>query len=204
MVDSIDLARPTVIRRMRSENNVAVTALGLTGTWQRAVGTLYRCRASRVSMTAARMLSITKPEAGDEVIISLAAFNPLKGTVATIFPDGFSLDLGGIAIDDMIELAIYAREAGMVQEDEERAHFRVIPKQKLARVDMLDDRHTFSRIIDVSRSGIAIETRLLCINEAVEVGGRSGRVVRIWGHGAAIQFDKIIEADLFTDQISFR
>jgi hypothetical protein len=87
---------------------------------------------------------------------------------------------------------------------EDRRHERIAPRERNTTLTLPGGREHLARIIDVSRSGVALAVDVTPpIGTPVTVGSRPAQVVRQFSGGLAVEFDRLIPAEMFDDDSGF-
>jgi hypothetical protein len=85
---------------------------------------------------------------------------------------------------------------------EDRRHERIEPRNRNTILTLPGGRQQLVRIIDVSRSGAALAVDATpAIGTPLTVGSRPAQVVRHFNGGFAVEFNRVIPAEMFDDDI---
>lgn len=139
-------------------------------------------------------------ELGEKVIVYLEHLGRLEGVVTRQLPDGFAMT---ILASDRKRDKLAAKLTWLANRDElglpeDRRHERMVPRNPMSILQLSDNEQYRCRIIDLSLSGAAVETVARPeIGSMVTLGNRSGRVVRHFDDGIAIEFSVIERQDVF-------
>ena len=88
---------------------------------------------------------------------------------------------------------------------EDRRHDRFTPRNAVARLILPNGTNVACRVIDLSQSGAASESRRICglpVGAIVTIGKTHGRVVRHIEDGFAIEFTRLQHPDFLEDNVS--
>ena len=138
-----------------------------------------------------------QPRTGDRIVLSLPVLGLVEGRFLRGSGDVFVVALAKertlqtARVEGYLEAVSGAPSAGT---REQRRHKRYVPLRRLVQIETADERRHVARIIDVSRSGVAV-TCMATIQPrtAVKVGSTKGQVVRALGGGYAIAFDDALD-----------
>jgi hypothetical protein len=155
-------------------------------TRQEFVGTLTAEPGGRIVVRAD-----VRPEAASEIICYIETLGRITGSVSGAHPRGFTIELTGTASGvERIKTRIeWLRQHG-TKAAEERKDVRFVPTRKATTLRTGPDAPASDAVIvDVSRSGVSVETDLRPVVESIiYVGRRSARVVRLTETGFAARF----------------
>jgi hypothetical protein len=128
---------------------------------------------------------------GEKVVIYLDALGRFAGAAVRQVSDGFSmiLDISAKKRETLADqLTWFANHAGIDLPDD-REHERIVPFRQRAILRSLDGREHMVKILDLSLSGVGIETnRLPALGEPVFIGSTPAVVVRHFEGGFAGEF----------------
>lgn len=130
-------------------------------------------------------------EPGEKVIAYLDHIGRVEGVVTRTMHDGFAMTL--IASerkrDKLAAQLTWLANKHELDLPEDRRHERVAPRKPLSVMQLPDGREYDCRIIDLSLSGAAIETKVRpALGLQVMLGTMRGQVVRHFEEGIAIEF----------------
>lgn len=164
----------------------------------------YPCRTIDISPGGVSLIAPVKGAVGERVVVYLEHIGRIEGQIARVVEDGFAMSI--LATPRKRE-KIASQLTWLANRDtlgmpEDRRHERVTPMQARTTLTVEDGREYVVRIIDLSRSGVAVSTDLrLSHGDQVTVGRTIGRVVRVFDGGVAIEFMVPIAPDAFHDGI---
>lgn len=143
-------------------------------------------------------------ELGEKIIVYLEHLGRVEGVVTRLLPDGFAMTI--IASDHkrnkLAAKLIWLAKRDKLGLPEERRHERMTPRNPKSILQLRDDEQYHCRILDLSLSGAAVETAARPeIGSMVTLGNRSGRVVRHFDEGIAIEFSFIQDQDAFAAEL---
>jgi hypothetical protein len=142
---------------------------------------------------------------GEHVVAYLDHIGRVEGLIARDTQKGFAVQmtLPASKRDKIADQLTWLFNRDILGLPEERRHERIEPNQKHCAI-ALDDREEahICQIIDISISGIAIETTLAtCIGGEIRIGSRPARVVRHFENGFAAEFAVPIPVEEFSENI---
>ncbi|GAK69453.1 PilZ domain-containing protein [Agrobacterium rubi] len=177
---------------------VDVVTVGLTGRLMVPSHEEYDCTANEMTAETARITCFVRPRNGDRIIAYLQHIGRIEGIVQALTADGFTISI--MATERKREklaaqLAwIAKRQALGLPED--RRHDRLTPRHPSADLTFSDGTIVPCRIIDLSLSGAAVELEIRpALGTDVRLGNMSGRIVRHFMEGVAIEFDSVQSRD---------
>lgn len=166
-------------------------ALTLAGLCSVAGGADVPCAVTNMSMGGVALQAEVLPAIGETVIVALPQIGLLHGRVARVFADGFAM-----AFDDgrrqrervasyLTWLVARRLDAGL----EERGFERLVPFRRIVSIFVAEGSAVAARIVDVSRSGVALTTTAsVNLGDPVTVGATRAVVVRLLEGGFAARF----------------
>lgn len=132
-----------------------------------------------------------------EVVVSLPQVGLLRGRVVRVFPGGFAMTLAeGRAQRERVSnfltwLGERETDCGL----EDRAHARIVPLRRMVSLGAAGET-SMARIVDVSRSGVALtSTAGVQVGNEVVVGSKAAVVVRMLEGGFAARFAEPLGPD---------
>ncbi|NWH09647.1 MAG: PilZ domain-containing protein [Alphaproteobacteria bacterium] len=134
--------------------------------------------------------SAIRPESGTTVIIYLDQLGRLEGRVVRSHESGFAVELKAPAVkrEKIIESLMVLTNRIPSDPEDLRRHERV-PGEGTTPLTLEDGTEAHCRILDLSISGISLETTARPpLGSNVTVGKSIGRVVRHHEHGIAVEF----------------
>ena len=83
-----------------------------------------------------------------------------------------------------------------------RCHERIEPRNRSTTLTLAGGRQHLARIIDISRSGVALTVDAVPpIGAPVTVGARPAQVVRLFEGGIALEFNRLIPEEMFDENL---
>jgi len=141
---------------------------------------------------------------GDRVIVYLDTLGRVEGKIVRHLQDGFALDLTtSLAkrdkLGDQLTWLANRQTLGL---PEDRRHERIAPKNPSSTLKTSDGREHRVRIIDISLSGVAVKCDIQPpMHSKVVIGNTAGRVIRHFEGGIAIEFTRLLAAEMFDKDI---
>jgi len=142
---------------------------------------------------------------GERVVAYIDHVGRLEGTIARVFPSGFSMTIAASQRkrDKLAAQLTWLANRHILDLPEDRRHQRVVTRDQTARLLMGSGVEESCRIVDLSVSGVAvISDNRPPIGSAVQVGKAPGRVVRHLDNGFAVEFTRIQNPDALRDTIA--
>lgn len=141
---------------------------------------------------------------GDRVIVYLDTLGRVEGKIVRALDDGFALELTtSLAkrdkLGDQLTWLANRQTLGL---PEDRRHERIAPKNAAATLKMADGREYRARIIDISLSGVAVKCDVQPpMHSKVVIGNTTGRIIRHFEGGVAIEFARLLPAENFDKDV---
>ena len=162
----------------------------LIGTCSVAGSADVACLARDMSVGGMALLCDDRAAIDAEVMVSLPQVGLMRGRVVRAFAGGFAIVFAeGRAQRERISnflTWLVERESDSGLED--RMHARVVPLRRLVSL-VASGESSMARIVDVSRSGVALtSTSTMQIGDEVVVGSKAALVVRLLEGGFAARF----------------
>jgi hypothetical protein len=185
----------------RTHNRVRVALLGR---YMLANRQEFPCRTIDMSPGGMTLMAPVKGALDERVIVYLEQLGRLEGTITRFIDDGFCMTIHATPrkrdkLGDQLTWLANRHELGL---PEDRCHERVVPRMQSTMLVTEDGREILVRIIDVSRSGVALSTDTCpLLNTPVTVGHTEGKVVRLFEGGIAVEFLRTIPEDSFSETV---
>lgn len=148
----------------------------------------------------------TKVEMGAPIIIYVDEIGRVEGQVVRIHDQGFAVQFNvpQVKREKIVETLTVLTNKDKLEGEDMRRHERV-KSEGSTRIVLPDGREIACRILDLSLSGVSLETRATpLIGEEVMVGRMRGRVARIHERGIAIEFVDVPQRGSLADQLTHR
>ncbi len=178
----------------------------LPGQFMRENRKEYPCITIDMSIGGVAFSADQPVDLGERIIAYLAHVGRVEGRVTREFSGGFAIAMKAPAIKrerlaDQLTWLVNRQDLGMA---EDRRHERI--KSKLGRTTLIlpTGREVIASIVDVSKSGVALTLAAPVappVGTPVTVGVTKGRVVRLFAHGLAVEFTRIIPENEFSPEI---
>jgi hypothetical protein len=145
-----------------------------TGQFMRQDRREFPCATIDMSPGGIAFEAEARGEIGERIIAYLNQIGRVEGTVARHFYGGFAIQM------------------------------KLPPRERNTTLTLPGGREHLARIIDVSRSGVALAVDVTPpIGTPVTVGSRPAQVARQFSGGLAVEFDRLIPAEMFDDDSGF-
>ena len=162
----------------------------LFGTCSVAAKADEACLARDMSVGGMAILCDGRAVVNAEAVVSLPQVGLLRGRVVRAFGGGFAMIFaeGRSQRERVSNFLTWLVERETDSGLEDRLHARVVPLRRLVSLTASGER-SMARIVDVSRSGVALtSTSSVEIEDAIVVGSRAAVVVRLLEGGFAARF----------------
>ncbi len=142
---------------------------------------------------------------GERIVIYLNQIGRIEGKVARIFAGGFAIQmqLTPVKRDKLADQLTWLANRNSLGMPEDRRHERLAPRDRYTTLRLANGREFAARLIDISMSGAAITVDYKPpIGSPVVVGSTPAQVVRVLDNGIAVEFLRMIPAELFSTDIT--
>lgn len=164
----------------------------------------FPCQSIDMSPGGMTVAAPVRGAIGERVICYLDGLGRVEGTITRHIEAGFAMALA-MSVNKRDKLAdqlTWLANRARLGLPEDRRHERIEPRKRTNTLRLADGREYQIRIIDVSLSGIAINTDYKPpLNELVTVGNTRGRVIRHFDNGIAIEFSRLLSPGRFDESI---
>ncbi|MFV0280143.1 MAG: PilZ domain-containing protein [Rhodoblastus sp.] len=164
----------------------------------------YPCRTVDASPGGLLIAGPTRGALGERVVFYFEELGRLEGVVVRNAEAGFAvvLVLSPAKRERIADLLTWIANSETEDGVASRRHKRIVPKEKSALM-LVEGRTALPvEIVDVSVSGVGLRCdKLPPIDARVEIGRRSGRIVRHFNGGLAIEFSRLIPIEEFDEDI---
>jgi hypothetical protein len=185
----------------RRHQRVKVTVLGR---YMLADKREYPCQTLDMSVGGVSLFAPVRGALGERVIVYLDQLGRIEGLIARHTKNGFALSMS-LPLMKREKLAeqltwLVNRDAlGMV---EDRRHDRVTPRANRTVLRLADGQTHPVKIIDISLSGAALAAEIQPeLGSPVVIGQTTGKVVRHFMGGIAVEFARPISVDGFDENV---
>jgi hypothetical protein len=176
----------------------------LTGQFMRQDRREFPCATIDISPGGIAFEAEASGEIGERIIAYLNQIGRVEGTVARHFYGGFAIQmkLPPLKREKLADQLTWLANRQVLGMPEDRRHERIEPRNRNTTLTLPGGRQLPVRIIDVSRSGAALAVNATpAIGAPVTVGSRPAQVVRQFSGGFAVEFNRLIPAEMFDDDI---
>jgi hypothetical protein len=164
----------------------------------------YPCQTLDMSIGGVSLFAPVRGALGERVIVYLDQLGRIEGLIARHTKNGFALSMS-LPLMKREKLAeqltwLVNRDAlGMV---EDRRHDRVTPRATRTVLRLADGQTHSVKIIDISLSGAALAAEVQPdLGSPVVIGQTTGKVVRHFMGGIAVEFARPIAVDGFDENV---
>jgi hypothetical protein len=176
----------------------------LTGQFMRQDRCEFPCATIDMSPGGIAFEAEASGEIGERIIAYLNQIGRVEGTVARHFYGGFAIQmkLPPLKREKLADQLTWLANRQVLGMPEDRRHERIEPRNRNTILTLPGGRQQLVRIIDVSRSGAALAVDATpAIGTPLTVGSRPAQVVRHFNGGFAVEFNRVIPAEMFDDDI---
>lgn len=164
----------------------------------------YPCRTIDVSPGGLLVAAPARGAVGEKVVFYFEDFGRLEGMIVRQTADGFAvaLMLPPAKRERLADLMTWMINNQVDDDTINRRHKRIVPKRRVAQIIAAGGKVIPAEIVDVSVSGVGMRCETLPpIGARVDLGRRTGRVVRHFTGGLAIEFTRLIPIEEFDEDI---
>jgi len=195
-----DAAQLTAERRRTQRVKV-----GLLGRYMLEDRREFPCQVVDMSPGGMAVIAPQCGKLGERVVAYIDHIGRLEGTIARIYPSGFSMTILASARkrDKLAAQLTWLANRGSLDLPDDRRHPRIATSDQTATVRMESGGEENCGLVDLSVSGVAVvsESRPP-IGSIVRVGKAPGRIVRHLNDGYAVEFTRLQNPDSLKDMIS--
>ncbi|MDE2579314.1 MAG: PilZ domain-containing protein [Hyphomicrobiales bacterium] len=196
---AISVPKPLELRRHRR------AAVSIPGRYMLENRREFDCRLMDISVGGLAVAAPSKGAVGEKVVFYFEDIGRLEGMVVRSFDDGFAVVMALAPnkrerLADLLTWLVNRENVGAVSD---RKHKRITPRNRIADMTIVaTGRRHEVEVIDVSQSGVGVKTTVAPeIDTRVEIGKRSGRIVRHFPDGLAVVFNRLIPIEEFDEDI---
>ena len=157
------------------------------------------CAALEVSTSSLIIQAQTIAEVQDKAVFQLPHIGLLEASVTKVFDDGFVAEFDPAPASKLGTYLSWLDSGTFGHTGHEARRFqRIVPIKRMMMMYRPTEPPSMVRIVDLSRSGVAFTTsKVLRLGDKLSVGRQSGKIVRLFPGGAAVDFDEMIEDTVF-------
>ncbi|MDE2363539.1 MAG: PilZ domain-containing protein [Hyphomicrobiales bacterium] len=165
----------------------------------------YPCQTIDMSPGGLRVAAPVKGALGERIVFYFEDFGRLEGTVVRVTGEGFAVEMNLLSskrerLADLLTWLVN-RDDG-ADEFANRRHKRITPRRQAGEMVTADGARIPVKIVDVSVSGVGLQAQELPpIGARVDIGRRTGKVVRHFNGGLAVEFQRLIPIEEFDEDI---
>ncbi|MBX9740039.1 MAG: PilZ domain-containing protein [Beijerinckiaceae bacterium] len=172
----------------------------LSGRGMLADGTEFDCKTENLSAGGMSILAPVRPAIGQRVVVYLELIGGLEGQVERLTQTGFAMTFHATARkrDKIADQLTWLINRHLLGEEGTRQGERIKPRHVDYRLQVGNRAECDARVIDVSRTGVAVEAPMEPpIGARVTIGSTRGKVARTFPQGFAIEFARPIPLEDF-------
>ena len=193
-------AQPRRTERRRHQR----VPVALLGRYMLADRQEYPCQTQDVSPGGALLVAHVKGQIGERVIAYLEHLGRIEGEITRHTPTGFAICISAAfrKRDKIASQLTWLANRQALGLPEDRRHERITPHNLTTVLRLENGRAFAARLIDISLSGaaLALEHRPP-IGTGVTIGSTTGKVVRHFANGVAVEFRLPLSPDPFDENI---
>ncbi|MFK0382406.1 PilZ domain-containing protein [Rhizobium sp. RM] len=199
MFSSRSINTAPVVRPVEETGIENAVRIGFSGRLMLPDHQEYDCTATEMTAEKAQFTCSAMARNGDRVIAYLQHIGRIEGTIVTVTTAGFIIAINAPERkrEKLAAQLAWIAKRQMLGLPEDRRHDRLTPRNAKAQLMLEDGALVPCRLIDLSLSGAAVE-----IDDRPDLGSRvqlgkhmTGKIVRHFMEGVAIEFDRVQSAD---------
>jgi len=179
--------------------------VNLLGRYMLADRREFPCQVLDMSPGGMSLIAPVNGIAGERVVAYVDHIGRLEGTIIRQFGNGFAMTIAATPRkrDKLAAQLTWLANRHVLNLPEDRRHGRVVPADPITQMVLPDGTTTTCRLIDMSLSGAAVNTKERPpIGSLITVGKTQGRVVRHLEQGFAVEFTRLQHPDLLEENVT--
>lgn len=172
----------------------------LTGQFMRENRQDFPCSTINVSVGGIAFSAEAPVELGEKIIAYISQIGRVQGVARRQFPAGFAIvmTLPALKREKLADQLTWIANRNTLGMPEDRRHDRIIPLNPNSTLTLPNGREVLCKIVDISRSGVAVSVAVCPpVGALVVIGQTRGQVVRAFNGGVAVEFLRIIPPEMF-------
>jgi len=179
--------------------------VNLLGRYMLADRREFPCQVLDMSPGGMSLIAPVNGIAGERVVAYVDHIGRLEGTIIRQFGNGFAMTIAATPRkrDKLAAQLTWLANRHVLNLPEDRRHGRVVPADPITQMVLPDGTTTTCRLIDMSLSGAAVNTKERPpIGSLITVGKTQGRVVRHLEQGFAVEFTRLQHPDFLEENVT--
>lgn len=164
----------------------------------------FPCQTIDMSPGGVALSAPVKGEIGSRVVVYIDQIGRIEGRIARHLDHGFALRLNVPLIkrEKLADQLTWLANRHILGMPEDRRHERIEPRNPHSTLRLEDGREYIAKLIDISISGAAINVDVKPpLGTLVTIGRTSGRIVRHFDGGIAVEFTRLMPAEAFDESV---
>jgi PilZ domain len=164
----------------------------------------YPCQSVDISPGGLALITPVRGLIGERIVIYLETIGRIEGQIVRHTEHGLALAMTATIRkrDKLASQLTWLCNRQSLGLPEDRRHERIAPRHAAVAVKLADARETTGRLIDISLSGAALTLgQQPALGSAITLGRTSGRVVRHFEGGIAVEFRMPLSPDRFDENL---
>lgn len=162
----------------------------------------YACQTIDISPGGVALAGMARGGVGERVIAYLNQIGRVEGTIARHLDDGFAIrmKLPIIKREKLADQLTWLANRQALGMAEDRRHERIPPRVSHSTLKLPSGQEHLAKLIDISISGAALLVAAKPpIGSPVTIGKTPAQVVRHFEGGIAVEFNRLLLADTFSE-----
>ncbi|MDB5593866.1 MAG: pilus assembly protein PilZ [Hyphomicrobiales bacterium] len=162
-------------------------------------GLEFSCETTDVSAGGMALVARVSPRVGQRIVIYLELIGGLNGEVVRVSDLGFAVAFHATLRkrDKIATQLTWLNNRDLLGQESLRAQDRIVPTSRRCRATFANGDWSWTEVVDLSRSGVALTGIQLQVGSDVTIGTTRGKVVRLLPNGFAVEFLRRIPMEQF-------
>ena len=164
----------------------------------------HQCQTINMSPGGVSLIADVKARLGEKVVVYFDHLGRIEGITVRHTERGFiiMMTLPVIKREKLADQLTWLANREMLGMLEDRRHERFVPRRTEIALKMPDESENVVKILDLSMSGVGVAMESPpALGTRVLVGRTPGKVVRHFPNGVAIEFNRLLPAEIFDEDI---
>jgi hypothetical protein len=196
-------AMPLIEAKVQERRRHQRVKVVLTGRYMLEDRREYDCQTIDISPGGVAFAGPAKGTVGGRVVAYLSQIGRVEGVVTRHFDEGFaiSMKLPVIKREKLADQLTWLANRQALGMAEDRRHERIAPIFSHSTLKLPNGQEFLAKLVDISISGAALTVGAKPpIGSPVVIGQTAAQVVRHFEGGIAVEFNRLIPAETFSDK----
>jgi hypothetical protein len=201
---TVMLSQAKILPEPQERRRFKRVALSLVGRYMLSDRREFPCRTIDVAVGGLALAAPARGEIGERVVAYFDALGRIEGNIVRHLESGFAMTavLTQAKQEKLVNQLTWLVNCRALGLPEDRRHERIVPKDVNTTVRLADASTASAKIIDISRSGAAVNcAKSAPLGSMIHIGRRRARVVRLFDFGMALEFALPLSFDQFDENV---